>query len=151
LAGAEADLREVLKRDGTSIQAHLLLARIFYNQENPEQAVRTLAESAAQSSQPGLYTQLGMLHASLGQYAEARKVYEKALSINPQFIAALNNLAVLLGDHFGEPEQALKLARQASDRAPGDPIVTDTLGWVLHLNGQFASALPLLESSAERL
>jgi Flp pilus assembly protein TadD len=43
---------------------------------------------------------------------------------------AANNLAWLLSESGGNIDEALKWAQVSKEKAPGDPAVTDTLGWI---------------------
>lgn len=151
LGGAESDLQKALAIEPNIPRAYVLLARIYFETKRGQEAIDALAASAASTKRAGLYTQLGMLHVALGQYEPARDAYEKALALEANFIPALNNLAALYADQLKQLEKAHTLARQAHDRAPGDPMVADTLGWILFQRGQYAGALPLLELSADKL
>lgn len=83
-----------------------------------------------------------------GEPNEAVPAYEELLSLNPDHVVALNNLAWIyqqLGD-----SRALKTAERAYELAPNQPAIGDTLGWIL-LEQQPKKALPLLEQAAKEL
>lgn len=69
--------------------------------------------------------------------------YETALTVSPDLVPALNNLAWLKRE--GEPRQALELARKAAELAPESATVLDTYGWLLHLNGDREQAMTILD------
>ncbi|MGO8984218.1 MAG: tetratricopeptide repeat protein [Terriglobales bacterium] len=46
--------------------------------------------------------------------------------------------------------QPLQLAQKAKAAQPDDPAVNDTLAWIYYRQGQYRSALPLLEDLASR-
>lgn len=76
--------------------------------------------------------------------------YIAVLKTSPRQTDALNNLAFLLQDR--EPDRALKYAQQAYEVATDNPNVQDTYGWLLARHKRdFARALPLLKSAAERV
>src|SRR5262249_38824373 len=81
----------------------------------------------------------------------ARDAYEKALAMNPNFVPALNNLAVLDSERLGRLDAAYDLAKKAKALAPNSPNIADTLGWILLEKNEFANALPLLQESAGKL
>jgi len=75
------------------------------------------------------------------------QLYQKALQLEPENVAALNNLAGILAIREHKLDEALQAARKAAAVAPNDAAVLDTLGWVYYLRGEYAAALPYLERS----
>jgi len=51
-------------------------------------------------------------------------------------------------EHRENVERASALIAQASKLRPEDPAITDSLGWVLYLQGKAAEAVPVLERAA---
>jgi uncharacterized protein (TIGR03790 family) len=88
---------------------------------------------------------LGMLYEEAGQPDGAHTAYRRALANNPNDIVALNNLAYGIAVRDRKPAEALPLAERAFTLANGAGMVADTLGWIKHLLGDDAAALPLLE------
>ena len=91
---------------------------------------------------------VGDLHARGGRFGEAANAYKAALKVQPQNAQALNNLAnaqLKLKD-----PAALPTALAAYKIAPTNPLVVDTLGWVLLQQGQTEQALPLLRDARLR-
>ena len=84
-------------------------------------------------------------------FPQARDAYEKVLSINPNFVPALNNLAYLDAERLNDLDKAYELARRARDLQGDDPAIADTLGWVLSKRGDYQQALTILQESAEKL
>ena len=97
--------------------------------------------------QPDVYGRQAYILEKLKRYKEAEAAYRKAIELQPRHVNSLNNLAYLLADKLNRAEEALALARKAHSLAPGNPAITDTLGYVLHLNGESAEAVPLLEQA----
>jgi tetratricopeptide (TPR) repeat protein len=94
--------------------------------------------------QPGdlsVVLDLALTEYRAGHWGDAIGYYEKALQINPNSLAALNNLAFLLADTLKDPDRALQLAQRAKLLAPDDPAVNDTLGWAYYVKGDYASAV----------
>src|SRR5262245_65901857 len=83
-------------------------------------------------------------------YPNARDAYEKVLSIQPNFVPALNNLAYLYTEHMDNLDKAYELASKARGLLGDDASVGDTFGWVLYKRGDYEQALAVLEQSAER-
>jgi Flp pilus assembly protein TadD len=94
---------------------------------------------------------VGVVHEQRGDIPKARAAYEKALSLNPRFVPAANNLAWLYAEHGGDQDRALSLAEMAKSAAPDDPRISDTLGWILYRRGVHQRALNLLKESASKL
>jgi tetratricopeptide (TPR) repeat protein len=74
---------------------------------------------------------------------EARPLYEQVLRIKPDHATALNNLAYLLAEEGNELDTALTLAQRAKQRAPNDPMIADTLGWIYIKKGLANNAVPI--------
>jgi len=51
---------------------------------------------------------------SLGQYGDAEQYYKKAISIEPEFINALNNLSIALALQ-GRQEESEQCAKKAAE------------------------------------
>ncbi len=68
-------------------------------------------------------------HMRAHNYAEARKIYEQMLQLEPRHLMALNNLAYMLMTDMKDPQAALPYSEQAAKLAPTDGSVLDTLGW----------------------
>ena len=95
--------------------------------------------------------QLALIQQNLMHFTEARDAYEKLLTVAPNSVLALNNLAVLYSEQPGQLDKAYELAKKAREVAPNDPNIADTLGWILFKRGQYRNALPLLQESAAKL
>jgi Flp pilus assembly protein TadD len=91
---------------------------------------------------------LAMLQEINRDWAGARATYEQVLKFQPDFVLSANNLAYLLAEVYPGPntlQQADLLAQKALARAPGDPYVLDTAGWVAYRRGELPKARSLLE------
>ena len=72
---------------------------------------------------------------------EAKQVARRALTARPKDAAAMNNLAYLLAETGDSLDEAVKLARDAVNEAPNDPVFQDTLGFVYLKRDQNDDAL----------
>ena len=68
------------------------------------------------------------------------------LQEEPNYTPALNNLAYLQADNYGDPGEALDLALKAFRNAPDDPGILDTLGYVMVKNNCVQDGIKLLET-----
>ncbi len=88
---------------------------------------------------------LGLAYVSMGREQEAIDAFEQALKLVPGDSAALNNLAVLTANR--DPKRALGYAEQAYRLQPKNPLVADTLGWLLVGQGKTEPGLKLLQTA----
>jgi len=70
-----------------------------------------------------------------------------ALTLDGGFAPALNNLAYLYADRFGDRQEALRLAIKAFSNQPENPDFLDTLGYVLLKDNQPEKALLFLQKA----
>ena len=149
---SEQALARAITLDPNHEGANLALARLYADSNRPQVAVEKLSELVARNTNNvGARLQLAMLHHQSGNYAAARDSYEKILLIDSRFFPALNNLASLYSENLVDLKRAYALARSARELRPDDPIVADTLGWILFKQGNYSGALPLLQQSADEL
>lgn len=94
--------------------------------------------------------ELGTVHLNATRYAEAASVFQGIVERTPDSVTALNNLAWSLA-MAGDFEGARQYAEHANSVDPRDPVVADTLGFILLELGQSENALPLLRQASEVL
>jgi len=78
----------------------------------------------------------------------ARKYFEVALKSNSNNPDILNNLALLVAN--SDKEKSLAYAKRANQISPDNPVINDTLGWILIKNGKPEEGLQYLRSAAIR-
>jgi tetratricopeptide (TPR) repeat protein len=82
----------------------------------------------------------------------AEQVYEKVLSLYPDFGPAKRRLAIqYAADQPVDNQKALQLAMQAREAYPADAEVAKALGIVVYRQGDYTRAVALLKESANRL
>jgi tetratricopeptide (TPR) repeat protein len=143
----------------------VLAARMYQTQSDWPNAVRTIELAKGDISRFPRAEQENVLRlaGTIYQLARPQPLVEKAhqaylqlLDLNPQDLAALNNLACLLVDNMDppRPDQALIYSERAYDivRRSGqsDPLILDTHGWVLTLSGRVEEGITLLQQVVER-
>lgn len=87
-------------------------------------------------------------HLGAGRLQLARVAYEQILAKRPLDTNALNNLAFIL-DRQKDPA-AIDVANRAVSAAPNDPLVLDTLGWILVRLGELQEGLRHLRDAHSR-
>jgi tetratricopeptide (TPR) repeat protein len=150
---AEPDLLKAIELDPKLEAAYQLLAELYVASNRQEEAIAKLTafveNNKGAPAVPALM-QLAMIQERLKHFDAARDAYEKVLTVAPNVPLALNNLAVLYSEHFGQLDKAYDLATKAKEAA-NDPHIADTLGWISFKRGDYSGALPLLQDSAAKL
>jgi predicted Zn-dependent protease len=80
---------------------------------------------------------------------EAVRRFEAVVSVSPNNVTALNNLAWLYGER--RDPRAIEFGERARAADPNNPAVADTLGWLYVRSSQATKGLPLLEQAAAGL
>lgn len=106
-------------------------------------------------SQPDYVPALMVMGAIDNQRLDSRaaeQVYEKVLSLYPDFGPAKRQLAILYAaDQPVDNQKALQLAMQARETFPQDPEVAKALGIMMYRQGNYTRAVGLLKESASKL
>jgi tetratricopeptide (TPR) repeat protein len=79
---------------------------------------------------------------------EAIALYRQALTAEPQYVEALNNLATLLGEQPGHAQEALEFIDRAVSLAGPQGWLLETRGEILLGAGRVEEALPLVVEAA---
>lgn len=156
----------LLARQGKLREARLLVQQV--PERRPEDArAKMLAESqvlrevkrwneahavlvAASERFPGdadlLYEQ-AMVAEKLQRIDEMERVLRQVIAIKPDHHHAYNALGYSLADRSLRLPEAQALIKKALELAPGDPFITDSLGWVEYRLGNRDEALRLLRQA----
>ncbi len=79
------------------------------------------------------YSVLGDLYFEKNDAKNAFAYYKKALKLNPDDIAVLNNYAYYLALEGKSLKQAYEMSRRTIEAEPDNPTYLDTFGWILFL------------------
>lgn len=150
-AAAETDLLKAIDANPDFRTPYLLLSQLYESSGKQQQALEKLNSWLAKTNDAATLMRVGMIQNEMGNYSAARDAYEKLLTINPNFSAALNNLAYLYSEKFNQLDKATDMAERARQLLPYDPFTADTLGWILFKKGDYVRALSLLRESASKL
>lgn len=93
-----------------------------------------------------LYEQ-AMLAEKLNRLEDMERWLRELIRQQPDEHHALNALGYALADRNLRLDEAQQLIAQALEMVPGDPFVTDSMGWVLYRKGQLREALVLLQDA----
>ena len=93
-----------------------------------------------------LYEQ-AMMAEKLSRIDEMERVLRKVIELKPEHQHAYNALGYSLADRSQRLPEARGLIQKALELAPGDPFITDSLGWVEFRMGNRDEALRLLRKA----
>ncbi len=149
-AKREAEL--AIEMEPRATEAYLVLARLH---EGPEAVREALTDvDRALEREPAFvrgWVIKGMLHGVLQEHAESQRAHRRALSLSPDLVASLNDLAYNLAEHGGDVNEALKFAERAVELAPRSALANDTLGWIYVKKGVYLKAVSHLEPASQIL
>ena len=147
---AERELRTVIAKDASQLDAYDLLGRIYVSRGEADKAVAEYEAFAARTPHPaGPITMAAMILEAKGDKDKARAGYERALAADANAGVAANNLAWMYAEE-GRLDDALRLATVAKDAMRQRPEAEDTLGWVYYLKGLPGHAVPAFERAVSR-
>lgn len=151
---ADAQFREASRINQKWITPWLDGGGLWLAQNQPDQAVQVIqAGLKVNPDSEELHMLLASAYSTQGQIDPAITAYDGALRLNPRNLLAANNLAVLLVDYKGDPQnlqKAFALSRDFEKDAP-HPLFLDTLGWVRFKMGQQDEALRLMKDAVAKL
>lgn len=94
---------------------------------------------------------LAMLADKMGNHGEMERLLLELISRKPDYHHAFNALGYSLAERNTRLSEAKSLIVKALEMAPGDPFITDSLGWVEYRLGNLPEAARLLrEAYAKR-
>jgi len=96
---------------------------------------------------PAIYFYQGSVFERFGEKNKAIERYVKSLSLDPNYVPSINNLAYLYSEKRDRLDEAQRLAERAKKIAPKDGVITDTLGWVYYKKGDSSKAITFLKEA----
>ena len=88
-----------------------------------------------------------MAYDKLKKQQNSVDAYRDVLSVDPENVLALNNLAYLYAVRGEKLDEAIKYAKQAVGAEPDNPVFLDTLGWLYYKTGDYSKAREILEKA----
>ena len=104
-----------------------------------EGIIRMVLENDSDSAE-AIHT-LAMLLQITGRFAESATFYQQVLTLQPDNVIAINNLAWILCEEQGKHQQALELARRGLEKAPDYIDLIDTRGIAYYRLGRVNKAV----------
>lgn len=111
--------------------AYGAIGEIYTHTGDLHKAIENLEKGRSLASDNvALLNFLAQTYNRAGQREQARRMFQDALSKDPNNPRTMNNLAYLMADLGTDLDQALTLANRAKQRLPNLVEVSDTIGWI---------------------
>jgi Flp pilus assembly protein TadD len=129
----------------------VLIGALQLGEQNPRAAIDAFEKSLKLNAHSvEAHRGLGQAYSLLGEHDRAEASYREVLKIEGNDVVSLNNLAWILVEVRGKPDQALPLAAKAQRLVPNAGGVSDTLGWIHYRRESYGEAEKLLLQAADR-
>ncbi len=149
---AETALRKAAELDKKNSDALLKLGQVLNAQGSAEKAIATYQQSVKDNpNEVSFYILLGELYEGQKKWEDARGMYQKALTLQPDNPVASNNLAYVMLQTGGNIDVAISLAQTARRLMPDSPNAADTLGWAYYQKGLYPTAIDLFKEALKKV
>ena len=109
-------------------------------------AAELLAGASSRSPDDAdLVYELAMIEDKLDRHDEMERLLRKVIALKPDHAHAHNALGYSLADRNQRLPEARQLVQRALELSPGDPFITDSLGWIEYRLGNHVEAVRLLK------
>jgi tetratricopeptide (TPR) repeat protein len=142
-------LRQVPERSPGDARAKLMAeAQMLRDLKRWQEAHEVLEAGARRWPEDSdLLYELSMVAEKLDRLDDMERLLRRVMVLKPDSQHAYNALGYSLADRGLRLPEARDLIRKALDLAPGDPFITDSMGWVEFRLGNHAEALRLLREA----
>lgn len=151
---AEGLILQFLKKRPGDISMLIALGDILQQREEYEESIIHYNKAINAASLPRttdwyMYFARAVSYERLGQWPEAEADLQRALEVNPDQPGVLNYLGYSWIDRGENVEKAKKMIEKAASARPDDGFITDSLGWVHYLTGDYEKAVHVLETAVK--
>ncbi len=149
LAQARELIRRVPEKRVEDARAKLVAeAALLRDAKRWRDAFDVLASATQRfADDPDLLYEQAMMAEKIDQVDEMERLLRQVIALKPENAHAHNALGYSLADRQQRLPEARQLIQRALELAPGDPFITDSLGWVEFRLGNRDEALRLLKSA----
>lgn len=146
---ARALVRQAPERETGDARAKLMAeAGLLREVKRWDEAFELLGGAAQRfPDDPDLLYEQAMVAEKMGRADEMERLLRRVIEIKPDNAHAHNALGYSLADRGQRLAEARQLIQRALELAPGDPFITDSLGWVEYRLGNLPEALRLLRQA----
>ena len=146
---ARALLRSIPERTPADTRNKLMAeVQLLRDNQRYKAAYDLLAEAAKKDPKGSelLYDQ-AMLAEKMGNTVEMERLLRLVIATQPDYHQAYNALGYSLAERNVRLPEARQLIRKALEYAPGDPFISDSLGWVEFRLGNRTEAIRILDTA----
>ena len=149
LAQARELIRRVPEKRTDDARAKLVAeAALLRDAKSWRDAFDVLASASDRfSDDPDLLYEQAMMAEKIDRTDEMERLLRRVITLKPENAHAHNALGYSLADRQQRLPEARQLIQRALELAPGDPFITDSLGWVEYRMGNLDEAARLLRSA----
>lgn len=149
LKEAREMIRNVPDKGSDDLRAKLLAeAQLLRDIKQWDEANNVLtAANQKFPDDPDLLYEQSMMVEKLNRIDEMERLLRKVIALKPDHHHAYNALGYSLAERNLRLPEARDLIKKALDLAPGEPFITDSLGWVEYRLGNREEALRLLQQA----
>jgi tetratricopeptide (TPR) repeat protein len=146
---ARAMIQAAPERTGDDARAKLVTeAQILRDVKRWRDAAAVLAQASARfPDDVELIYEQAMVEEKLDHLDEMERLLRRVMALKPDHAHAYNALGYSLADRGVRLPEARELIKRALELSPGDPFITDSLGWVEFRLGNREEAARLLRQA----
>jgi tetratricopeptide (TPR) repeat protein len=142
---------------GASVNDFSRLGDVYLAMKRYDEAGQAYARAVALATAQGLKTQLWPLlllqanaYEQAGRWPETKAALQRGLALAPDQPLLLNFMGYSKLEHHEDLDNAEAMIRKASELAPDDASITDSLGWAMFKRGKIDEAIATLQTAAEK-
>ena len=141
-------LRQLPERDPGDARMKLLAeVQLLRDNKQYKAAYDVLGKANAKEFDADLVYEQAMLAEKVGRLDDMERLLRQIIATKPDYYNAYNALGYSLAERNVRLPEAKDLINKALTYAPGDPFITDSLGWVEYRMGNKQEALRLLDGA----
>jgi tetratricopeptide (TPR) repeat protein len=144
-------------KPGASVSDFSRLGDVYQAMKRHNEAAAAYGKAIALANVQGLRTQLWPLYLlqanafeEAGRWPETKQALQQGLALAPDQPLLLNFMGYAQLEHGENVDAAEAMIRKASELAPDDGSITDSLGWALFKRGKVDDAISTLQKAAEK-
>jgi tetratricopeptide (TPR) repeat protein len=149
LTQARELIQRIPEREPSDVRTKLLAEVQLLKDNGQLEEARLVLDHAVRAlpADPDLQYELAMVAEKQGLFPEMERILRQIIRDQPDYHHAHNALGYAMADRNERLPEARALIARALELAPGDPFITDSLGWVEFRLGNLDRAEELLQQA----
>jgi tetratricopeptide (TPR) repeat protein len=142
---------------GASVSDLSRLGDVYLAMKRYNEAAQTYGRAIALANAQGLKSQVWPMlllqanaYEQAGRWPETKAALQQGLALAPDQPLLLNFMGYAKLEHHEDLDNAEAMIRKASELAPDDASITDSLGWAMFKRGKIEEAIATLQTAAEK-